>query len=120
MRKSLPDSLRDCLKRPEVCRLLRKGLAARHNPNGVSQKGYLFGLERRAVVVSVQTLRAELLLAVAGVGPEAQGLQARVPRTRLAQQPKSISATCLRAFKTVSKVPSLLFLSEIICDKLNY
>ena len=64
--------------------------------------GYLFGLERRAVAVSVQTLRAELLLAVAGVGHEAQGLKARVPRTRLAQQPKSISATCLRVFKTVS------------------
>ena len=65
--------------------------------------GYLFGLERRAVAVSVQTLRAELLFAVAGVGHEAQGLQARVRRTRIAQQPKSISATCLRAFKTVSQ-----------------
>ena len=102
----LKDCLRDCLKRPEVCRLLRKGLAARHNPNGPAAAGHsgtLFGLERRAVVVSVQTLRAELLLAVASVGHEAQGLQARVPRTRLAQQPKSISATCLRALKTVSQ-----------------
>jgi hypothetical protein len=58
--------------------------------------GYLFGMECHAAVVSVQTHRAELLLALAGVGHEA-----RVPRVRLAQQPKSISATCLRAFMIV-------------------
>ena len=66
-------------------------------PRPRDKRGTLFGLERRAVVVYVQTLRAELLLAVAGVGHEA-----RVPRIRLAQQPKSISATFLGAFKTVS------------------
>ena len=37
-------------------------------------------MERRAVVVSVQTLRAELLWVVAGVGHEDQGLWAWVPR----------------------------------------
>jgi hypothetical protein len=42
-------------------------------------------LERHAGVVSVQTLRAELLLALAGVGHEARSPQARVPCTRLAQ-----------------------------------
>ena len=54
-------------------------------------------------VVSVQTLRAELLWAVAGVGHEDQGLQAQALRSRLAQRPKSISATRFSTFKTASK-----------------
>jgi hypothetical protein len=53
-------------------------------------------------VVSVQTLRAELLWVVAGVGREDQGLQAWAPRACLAQQPKSISATRFSTFKTAS------------------
>ena len=60
-------------------------------------------MERGAGVVSVQTLRAEFLWVVAGVGHEDQGLQAWEPRARLAQQPKSISATRFSTFKTASK-----------------
>ena len=44
-----------------------------------------------------------LLWAVAGVGHEDKGLQARAPRPRLAQRPKSISATRFSTFKTASK-----------------
>ena len=65
-------------------------------------------MERRAEVVSVQTLRAELLWVVAGVGHEDQGLWAWAPRACLAQQPKSISATRFSTFKTASKVPQAI------------
>jgi hypothetical protein len=97
-------ALRGCLKSDEMCRLARKDLAARHNRNGVSPLGYPFRMERRVEVVSVQTLRAELLWVVAGVGREDQGLQAWAPRACLAQQPKSISATRFSTFKTASKI----------------
>ena len=58
-----------------MCRLGRKGRGARHIPNGVSLQGYPFWMERGAGVISVQTLRAELLWVVAGVGHEDQGLR---------------------------------------------
>ena len=60
-------------------------------------------MERGAGVVSVRTLRAELLWVVAGVGHEDQGLRAQAPRPRLAQRPNSISATRFSTFKTASK-----------------
>ena len=65
-------------------------------------------MERGARVVSVQTLRAELLWGVASVGHEDQGLRARAPRPRLAQRPKSISATRFSTFKTASQAFELL------------
>ena len=72
-------------------------------PRPRDPKGYPFGMERGAGVISVQTLRAELLRGVAGVGSEDQGLRARAPRPRLAQRPESISATRFSTFKTASK-----------------
>ncbi|RKX34360.1 MAG: hypothetical protein DRP71_07360 [Verrucomicrobia bacterium] len=60
-------------------------------------------MERRAGVVPVQTLRAELLWVVAGVGHEDQGLPAWAPHACLAQQPKSISATRFSTLKTASQ-----------------
>ena len=60
-------------------------------------------MERRAVVVSGQTLRAELLWVAAGVGHEDQGLWAWAPRACLAQHPKSISATPFSTYQTASK-----------------
>jgi hypothetical protein len=92
-----------------MCRLDGKGLGAWHIRNGVSLLGYLFRMEHRAVIVSVQALRAELLWVEAGVRHEDQGLWAWAPRASFAQKAKSISATRFITFSTVSTAHVMAF-----------